>query len=239
MKQKIYNGFICILAIISVILAIHDYNSGLSTTLIYLDSAIGVIFTTDYIIRLILSHNKIKFFKENILDLIAILPFNSTLRIFRTLKFVKFVKFTKILKASRFISLLTRLYKRIGSFFNTNGFKYMVFLSVALIFVGGILISVTENMSLQDGIWWAFVTTTTVGYGDISPGTHYGRMIAIVLMVFGIGLIGSVTSTLTSFFMNAKNNSMVSNDKVTMVLKMYNELNDNEKELFNQSIGKK
>lgn len=238
MKKKIYEGIICILAIISVVLAIYDYSNGLSTILIYIDNAIGIIFTADYIVRLILSQNKIRFFKENILDLIAILPFNSTLRIFRTLKFFKLLKFTKLLKATRFITLLSRLYKRISLFFNTNGFKYMVLLSVALIFTGGVLISVTENMTLQDGIWWAFVTTTTVGYGDISPSTNYGRIIAMILMVVGIGLIGSVTSTLTSFFMSAEKSFTVSNDKVNMVLKMYNELNEKEKELFNQTISK-
>lgn len=237
MKKKIYEGIICLLAIISVVLAVHDYNTGLSVALIYLDNTIGIIFIADYTVRLILSQNKIKFFKENILDLIAILPFNSTLRILRTLKFFKLLKFTRLLKATRFISLLSRLYKKIGSFFNTNGFKYMVLLSVILVFTGGVLISVAENMTLQDGIWWAFVTTTTVGYGDISPDTHYGRIIAMVLMVVGIGLIGSVTSTLTSFFMSDEKNSAISNDKVNMVLKMYNELNKNEKELFNKTIS--
>lgn len=238
MKQKIYEGIICILAFISVALAIRDYNSGLSTTLIYLDNAIGIVFTVDYIVRFISSERKREFFKQNIFDLIAILPFNSTLRFFRSFKFFKMLRFAKLLRVTRFISLLTRLYKRVGSFFNTNGFKYMVFLSATLIFIGGILISVTENMSLQDGIWWAFVTTTTVGYGDISPSTQYGRIIAMVLMIVGIGLIGSVTSTLTSFFMNSEKSSSVSNDKVDMVLKMYDELNDDEKELFNNTITK-
>lgn len=236
MKKKIYEGIICILAIISVVLAVLGYNNSLSANMKYVDNTIGIIFTADYTIRLILSQNKIKFFKENILDLIAILPFNSTLRILRTFKFFKLLRFTKLLKATRFISLLSRLYKKINSFFDTNGFKYMVLISVVFVFTGGSLISVTENMTLQDGIWWAFVTTTTVGYGDISPSTHYGRIIAMILMIVGIGLIGSVTSTLTSFFMG-KRDLTVSNDKVNMVLKMYNELNENEKDLFNKTIG--
>lgn len=236
MKKKIYEGIICILAIISVVLAVHDYNSGLSAILICLDNIIGIIFTADYTIRLIMSQNKIKFFKANVLDLIAILPFNSTFRIFRTLKFFKFLKITKLLKATRFISLLSRLYKKIISFFDTNGFKYMLLVSAIFVFTGGFLISAAENMTLQDGIWWAFVTTTTVGYGDISPSTHYGRIIAMVLMIVGIGLIGSVTSTLTSFFIYKKDVT-ISNDKVNMVLKMYNELNENEKKLFNNIIS--
>ena len=69
------------------------------------------------------------------------------------------------------------------------------------IITGGILIHYAEGMEYGDGIWWAFVTATTVGYGDISPDAAYGRLIAMALMLVGIGLIGSLTSTLTSFFL--------------------------------------
>lgn len=55
-------------------------------------------------------------------------------------------------------------------------------------------------MSILDGIWWSFVTATTVGYGDISPDTPIGRIIASVLMILGIGLISSLTSTITACF---------------------------------------
>lgn len=235
MKKMFYELFTCILAIISVILSIYDLNNGLSSALSYLDNIIGIIFVLDYVVRLLMSTNKIQFVKANILDLIAILPFNSALRIFRTFKFFKLLKLTKLLKATRFISLLSRLYRKIRCFLNTNGFKYMVLTSIILVFIGGALISFAENITLQDGIWWALVTTTTVGYGDISPATYFGRIIAIVLMIVGIGLIGSVTSTLTSFFTKEKSLT-ISNDKINMVLKMYDELNDSEKELFTQTI---
>lgn len=54
--------------------------------------------------------------------------------------------------------------------------------------------------SLGDAFWWAVVTSTTVGYGDISPVTTEGRIIAIVLMLVGIGVIGAFTATVASFF---------------------------------------
>lgn len=235
MKKIIYEVFTCILAIISVILSIYDFNNGLPSAMSHLDDIIGIIFVLDYSVRLFMSTSKIQFVKENILDLIAILPFNSALRIFRTFKFFKLLKITKLLKATRFISLLSRLYKKARCFLNTNGFKYMIVTSIILVLTGGALISLTENMTLQDGIWWAFVTTTTVGYGDITPTTYCGRMIAMVLMLVGIGLIGSVTSTLTSFFTKEKSPT-ISNDKINMVLKMYDELNDIEKEIFTQTI---
>jgi voltage-gated potassium channel len=55
--------------------------------------------------------------------------------------------------------------------------------------------------SLGDALWWSVVTTTTVGYGDVSPVTAEGHFIAVALMIVGIGFIGVFTATLTSFFL--------------------------------------
>jgi voltage-gated potassium channel Kch len=51
-----------------------------------------------------------------------------------------------------------------------------------------------------DALWWAIVTVTTVGYGDVSPATAEGRLIAVALMLIGIGVISALTATIASFF---------------------------------------
>lgn len=240
MKKKLYESLVCALAIISVIFVIVDLNGSMTKTMVAADKLIYTFFVFDYFIRLYLSSDKKSFVKSNLFDLIAILPFSSALRIFRTFKFVRvvrLVKLARLTKLTRLVALSGRLLKRSGVFLNTNGFKYMLMLSVVMIFIGGILISYIEDMTLTDGLWWAFVTSTTVGYGDISPSTSLGRIVACVLMICGIGLIGSLTSTITSFFINSKNNETVSNDKVNMVLKLYDELNDSEKKVFKNQIN--
>ena len=108
----------------------------------------------------------------------------------------------RVIGLLRIIAFLSRPLRKLRRFYNTNGFKYVVFATVMTIITGGVLIHYAEGMAYNDGIWWAFVTATTVGYGDISPHTVYGRIIAMVLMLVGIGLIGSLTSTLTSFFLS-------------------------------------
>ncbi len=55
-----------------------------------------------------------------------------------------------------------------------------------------------------DALWWAIVTVTTVGYGDKYPVTAGGRGVAVVLMLVGIGLIGVLTATVASYFVEEK-----------------------------------
>ena len=57
--------------------------------------------------------------------------------------------------------------------------------------------------SLGDAYWWAIVTVTTVGYGDVSPKTTEGRLVATALMIVGIGVISVFTATLASFFLSS------------------------------------
>ena len=72
-------------------------------------------------------------------------------------------------------------------------------LSASLIVVGGVLFSLLEDHSLGDGLWWAVVTTTTVGYGDYYPVTVPGKVVGAVLMVLGIGVLGGFTATLATY----------------------------------------
>lgn len=56
--------------------------------------------------------------------------------------------------------------------------------------------------TFPQALWWAFVTVTTVGYGDLTPVTATGRMVAVVLMIGGIAVIGVVTATLASWIVS-------------------------------------
>lgn len=61
-----------------------------------------------------------------------------------------------------------------------------------------------QTPSLLDALWWSFVTITTVGYGDVTPATLGGRVTGVVVMVFGIGLLGMFTATVASIFVEGK-----------------------------------
>ncbi len=200
-QHRIYDIVISSLAVVAVILVLVDLSEGLSEWQEITDQVILGIFTLDYAVRFFSAPKKTEFVRTNICDLIAIFPFHTIFRAFKIASLSRVAKFAKI---PRLFAFLYRPFRKARRFFDTNGFKYVLFVTSIMIIVGGVMIHFAEGMSYGDGIWWAFVTATTVGYGDISPSTFYGRMIAMVLMLVGIGLIGTVTSTLTSYFLNVR-----------------------------------
>ena len=76
---------------------------------------------------------------------------------------------------------------------------------VALVLAGAAgLIYFEENQSYPDALWWAIVTLTTVGFGDIAPQSLGGRLIGVVLMLFGIGVLGMFTATIAGVFVESR-----------------------------------
>lgn len=232
MKQ-LYYAIVFTLAIVSVVLAGLDIGNLISINsypYFLIDKLILVFFWVDYIVRLTRSENKWQFFKSNIFDLLAIVPFDSVFsmfRIARTIRLLKLLRFVRIVGfAGRFKSNLTK-------FINTNGFIYLMSFAVVLVLLSAGVYSLAENVSYGNALWWAIVTATTVGYGDISPTSEIGRGIAIVLMFVGIGLIGTITSTVTSFFTQEQANK--SEDEINKKLA---EINDKLDEI-NKKLGDK
>jgi voltage-gated potassium channel len=86
------------------------------------------------------------------------------------------------------------------------GFVYVLGLTVIVIVVGGWLMSLLEPETVKgdfwSGVWWATVTASTVGYGDISPTTGPGRIIAVGLMIIGIRLFGTLAASITTYFVS-------------------------------------
>jgi voltage-gated potassium channel len=95
-----------------------------------------------------------------------------------------------------------------------KGFHFVVLGATFMVFLCAGLVTIAERgahgANIHDygqGLWWAMVTITTVGYGDRFPVTPFGQGVAVFLMLVGIGLIGVLTATVASYFVEQKADS--------------------------------
>lgn len=195
-----YNLFVGLLALMEVFSILISYLYKIPKIVLdsfyYINFIISLIFLFDYLYILIINYFKINIIKYNLVDLISVIP------LFVQAEYFKNNRYYIIFNFFMMVILLIKFKNRIRNIVRINKFNYMLVVNTLVIVLGAVLISLLEKMSFEDAIWWSFVTFTTVGYGDILLRTTAGRLIAIILMIFGIGFIGITTSTIAAYLVN-------------------------------------
>jgi voltage-gated potassium channel len=192
------------LALLSVAVGVGASQLGEPDALVNLEWALTAVFALEYAIRLWAAPSRVKYFKSAIVDLISILPPVRGARLLRLLRLLR------VASALNLALGTTRL-----------GAQSLTILRIAVIWVAVVVISALgmylaefgENpnvRSIWDALWWAVVTITTVGYGDVSPATVEGRLAAGVLMVLGIAFFSFLTATFTAALASGVSNEVKS-----------------------------
>jgi len=183
------------LAVVAVWLAFQADTSGNHATQV----AIWAVFLAEYAVRFTLARPKRTFFRTNLPDLVAILPWD-------VLRGTRLLRLLRLLRMLRGLEVLWRVSATVRGVLRTNKLQYVVVSTALLVMLGGLLIRQVEPAitSAEDGIWWSLVTATTVGYGDIAPRTSLGRLIAAVLMLTGIGTLGMITGSIATYFIGLR-----------------------------------
>jgi voltage-gated potassium channel len=206
-KITVYDLVIGILAIFSLILLIPIYFGNLSpeneAILNYLEDALCVVFLIDFFRSLILATSKWGYFLKQggWLDLLGSIPI-SAFAIFRIARLFRIVRLLQKMTGGEFRRmLLGRLAQ------STLLFTLVIALILVFTISWGVLYA-EQNApganikTYHEAVWWAFVTITTVGYGDYYPVTGAGQLMAIILMFSGLGIIGVLSSYLASTFIS-------------------------------------
>lgn len=159
--------------------------------------AIWFVFVVDYAVRLLRAPARWRFFWENVFDLVAILPWDF-------LRATRFFRLLRLLRLLRGVEVLWRV-SAVRGILRTNWLGQFLAGSVLLVVAGGLFISRAGEPGISnfpDGVWWSLSTAT--GYGDFSPHTTEGRIIAVLLMFLGIVTIGMMTASIATYFLEKR-----------------------------------
>jgi voltage-gated potassium channel len=190
--------------VIPLVKALHGT---VDTTVNVIDYSIWALFAVEYLAKLWLTPQRGHFFTHHLLDLvIVVVPVLRPLRLLRLLR---------VIQVSRVAAVLAESLHRARKVFTHKGFHFVLLAAGLIVVACAGLVTVAERgahgsniHNFGQGLWWAMVTVTTVGYGDRYPITPMGQGVAVVLMLVGIGLIGVLTATVASFFVEQKTDAV-------------------------------
>jgi len=160
-----------------------------------------LVFATELVVMLVVVEDRRAWLRGHALDVaVTVLtpPFApAALQGLRAARLLRVLRLLRLLRLVRAVQVAGRL-------FSPDGLRWAAFL-VALVALGGAeafaLVEKDQDVDVWDGLWWAVTTMTTVGYGDIYPTTTAGRIVALVLMLTGIGFVALITGGVATRFL--------------------------------------
>ncbi|PTN10386.1 ion transporter [Mangrovibacterium marinum] len=220
-KGKAFDIALLLIILASIILvmleSVPDINLKYGHTLHILEWAITLIFSIEYIMRVAVVQRpwRYVFSFYGIIDLLSVLPTYLSLVLvgshsLMVIRAIRLLRVFRILKLSRY----TQAGNTLGKALWTSREKIFVFLFfvINLVIIVGTLMYLIEGpehgfRSIPSSIYWAIVTMTTVGYGDISPETPAGQLMASFVMIVGYAIIAVPTGIVTSEMIRGSRNN--------------------------------
>ena len=175
-----------------------------------IDDGIWFAFLLEYLVLVSLYEDKVGYTKRSWLNLIILLLSPPLIcpegfALIRSLRSLRVLRLFRALRFLRIVIALKRGVKPISDVLVKNSLHYITLITILLIIFSGIAFSWLELrvISIQgifQGVWWAITTVTTVGYGDLYPESHAGRILAAAVMIIGIGFVAVLTANISSYF---------------------------------------
>lgn len=204
-----YTIFILAVSIFAILAmsarAFLEINPDTQTILEYADDGICILFFLDFLISFMKAENKAGyFFKWGWIDLLSSIPMVDSLRWGRLARIMRIFRVLRGFRSAKILGAFIVNRRAEGSFLAA------VLITILLIVISSISILQFESApesnikSADDALWWSMTTITTVGYGDKYPVTPEGRLIASMLMLSGLGLFGTLSGFVASWFLQPK-----------------------------------
>ncbi len=215
--------FSIICSVASVMLgSVADLQQQYSHIFFYVEWFFTILFTIEYILRLICVRRPWLYCRSffGIVDFLSIIPTYLSF-LFPSIKYMLIVRIFRLLRVFRILKLSEYLGEAqvLLSALSNSRHKILVFLYTVgtLVIVFGSLMYVVEDdesgfTSIPQSVYWAIVTMTTVGYGDIAPQTVFGQIIASFMMIMGYGIIAVPTGIYSSELLKANKAARINNE---------------------------
>ena len=167
----------------------------------YADIAICVVFLVDFCVQLLTAKSKLEYMKWGWIDLLSSIPMVGPMRWGRVARVVRILRLLRGVKSAKMIS--TYIAKRRSD----SAFAAAAFIALLTIVFSSVAVLHLERefpganiITAEDALWWATATITTVGYGDKYPVLTGGRFVAAIAMTVGVGLFGTFTAFVATWF---------------------------------------
>jgi len=208
---KVFDLLLILSIVISVLVVMLDsvrsVNINYGRTLFLLEWFFTLLFTLEYLLRIYCARAPIKYMKSffGIIDLLAVLPTYLSLLLpgsqyMLVIRILRLLRVFRVLKLAKFIGESEMLIRALKA--SRRKITIFIFAVLTLVVILGSLMYVIETpengfTSIPRSIYWAIVTLTTVGYGDIHPKTGPGQALAALIMILGYGVIAVPTGIIT------------------------------------------
>ncbi len=208
--------FILVSTLIIMMESIPAFDKKYHVTFFVLEWIISMFFTAEYILRIAVVKQKRQFIFSffGIIDFLSLVPFYLSL-FFPITKYFLIFRMLRMLRIFRIFNLLDFMndgYIIIRALRNSSRkiYIFLLFLIIFSVIVGSLMFMVEGGRpgfeTIPQSIYWAVVTVTTVGYGDVSPITPMGKFFAVILMLSGYSIIAVPTGIVTNEMRNKRQN---------------------------------
>ena len=173
------------------------------TILNYADTAVCALFFVDFLGNLWRAPRKLHYLATwGWIDLLSSIPVVDALRWGRAARVLRMLRVLRLVRSARAIAQFVLLRRAQSGLLAATLLALLLLVSCSIAILQFELPAGGNITSAQDAMWWAITTMTTVGYGDRFPITPEGRLIAVALMVAGVGVFGTFSGLVASWFLS-------------------------------------
>jgi voltage-gated potassium channel len=165
-----------------------------------IDFFVCLVFLADFFVRFRRAPSKAQFLKWGWIDFVSSIPMLNLFRVGRVVRIVRVFRILRAFRSTKNLVLYFLHHRRLTSFAAVAAISLSVMVFSAIAVLNFEDSSESNIKSAADAFWWAFVTMTTVGYGDKYPVTDEGRIVACILMTAGAALFATLTGFIASMF---------------------------------------